>query len=270
MRTSTIWLAEEESRISMEGMINSLTLFYEQKKIVKIEGEEDYEFTLGEIEKDEELFMGRIYKFYKDQTIKSWQTETREILEEKTKGHLILADAYLGILGDKLIVEEKPPHFGHLMISKILSKMSREINAQVQYEFEFPNSKMAIEEIFKQITEERIKLIRFKNISENPSPTNESLKRFENLAKDTKSKEIEFSNSREGINPNSTHIQGGKLLVEESKSNARIETETKQGEPKVYDTSEARNKIREKVQYKGEEDRKFKLKEAFLKLLRKE
>ena len=270
MRTSTVWLAEEESKISLEGMIHSLTVFYNQNRTVRIEGEEDYEFTLGEIENDGKFFVGRIYKYYKDRTIKSWRTDTREILQEKTEGHLILADAYFGTLGNQLIVEEKPPHFGHLMISKILSKMSRKINARVQYEFEFPNSRMAIEEIFRQITEERIKLIRFKNISENPDPTNENLKRFENLVKDTKSKEIEFSNSREGINPNSTHIQGGKLLVEESKSNARIETETKQGEPKVYDTSEARNKIREKVQYKGEEDRKFKLKEAFLKLLRKE
>ena len=270
MRTSTVWLAEEESKISLAGMIHSLTVFYNQNRTVRIEGEEDYEFTLGEIENDGKLFVGRIYKYYKDRTIKSWRTDTREILQEKTEGHLILADAYFGTLGNQLIVEEKPPHFGHIMISRILSKMSKEIEPLIEYKFEFPNSKMAIEEIFKQIAEEKIKLIRFKNISENPDPADENLRKFETLVKDTRSKEIEFSNSREGINPNSAHIQGGKYLVEESKSNARIETETKQGEPKVYDTSEARNKVREKVQYKDEENHKSKLKEAFLKLFKKE
>lgn len=87
------------------------------------------------------------------------------------------------------------------------------------------------------------------------------------MSTDTGSKDIELDSPKEGLNHNSSYIEGGKILAKENKADITIETETKEKIPKTYDTTEARNKVRSKATYKNDNDRPIKLREIFKNLL---
>jgi hypothetical protein len=148
------------------------------------------------------------------------------------------------------------------MIIKIISKIAEQQSNIKGYEFVFINSKLAIEDIFNRALNEKITRIKFKNISENPDPDNQDLRTFETLTKDTNSNNIELDNLKEGINPRSRYVNGGKILAEENKAEVHIETVTSNGQSKVYDTSEARNKVREKIEFKDKSGRIQKIRET--------
>jgi hypothetical protein len=269
MKSSNIWVAKTTDMQGLALISDKLSIFYQKKLSVSIKGEEDYEFTLARVEKHDGMFIGSMFKYKKEQRIQSFYPTTRAVETEKTKGHPLIADAYFCLIDNFIMVEEKPPHFGHVMIIKIIKRMADEIEMIKDFEFEFINSKLEIDNIFKQITMEKIKYIRFKDIKENQRPEKKSLQLFEDLSIGTKSKSIEFGNPREGLNPNASYIEGGKILAQENKANIKIETETGNGEKKVYDTTEARNKIRERIEYKDETERKFKIIDIFKKLFNK-
>ncbi len=267
MGMSTIWLAQEENGNSLSDLIDSIRGFYRRNGEVSVEYEEDYKFGIGELEEQDSYFIGSIVKYYKEPKTTTYLPQTREITEERTHGNPLLSEGYFAISGTKIAVEERVPHLGHVLMVKILKKISEEQGVEADYRFNFVNSPLAIDEIFSQIEQEKIIKIKFKNIKRNPDPEDESLRRFEELTNDTGSKDIEFSNAKEGINGGSTFIKGGKILAEESRVDIHIETET-EGKPKVYDTSQNRNKIREKIEFKDKTDHLNKFKEKILSLFR--
>lgn len=268
MKISTIWIAKEKTNKSLSDFLKYLLEFYNKKIPITINGETEYEFGLRSLEKEDNLYVGLLYKYKRDTSIRTYIPNTRNDSEEKTHGHLILAKAYFCIADKLLMVEEKPPHFGHVMITKILDEMAKKVNSNNEFIFDFLNSESAIDQIFRQIENEKIKTIKFKLIERNPDPDDENLKKFEDLTIDTKSSDVEFSAPKKGLNHKSFYIEGGKILAKESKAEIRIETETEDKSPKTYDTSKARNKQRLKVTYKNDDDRLQKILDSFKNLLK--
>lgn len=264
MGRSTLWLAQEENKRSLDNLVESLADFFGKNGEVSDEYEEGYRYGIGEFTTEEKYTIGTLVKYRKEHKTTTYIRTTREIAEEDTKGYPLIADAYFAISGYMIAVEERVPNIGHVMIGKILSKIAEQQSKIKGYEFTFINSKLAIEDIFKQALSEKITKIKFKNISENPDPENLDLKMFETLAKDTKSKDIELNNPKEGINPKSQYVNGGKILAGENKAEVHIETVTPRGQSKVYDTSEARNKVREKIEFEDKPERVQKIKENLI------
>jgi len=267
MKTSTVWVAEETNGKLLSDFVKYLSDFYNKNISITIKGEEDYEFSLRSFENKDNLHIGLLYKYKRDTSIRTYLPNIRNDTEERTHGHLLLADAYFCIADELLMVEEKPPHFGHVMITRILNEMAKKVNSEALFKFDFLNSEKAIDDIFEEIKEEKIKRIKFKNIRRNFNPTNKSLQKFEDVSTDTGSKDIELDSPKEGLNHNSSYIEGGKILAKENKADITIETETKEKIPKTYDTTEARNKVRSKATYKNDNDRPIKLREIFKNLL---
>lgn len=268
MRISTIWIAKDEEGQSLEDFLQSLKEFYGNKTSITLKDEKEYEFSLRSLVKEDDLYVGLLYKYKRDTSIRTYSPNTRNDGEEKTLGHPLLADSYFCITGKGLMVEEKPPHFGHVMITNILVEMAETVNPKIRYKFSFLNSESAIDDIFKEIKNEKIKSIKFKHIQRNPDPEDENLKKFEDMTVDTKSRSVEFSSPQEGLNPDSSYIEGGKILAKEDKAQFKIETVTEDDTPKTYDTAEGRNKRKLKVPYKDASDRLDKLIAAFKELLR--
>lgn len=270
---STVWIAKERNGKSLTDFLKYLSDFYSKNIPITIKGEEEYEFSLHSLENKDNLHIGLLYKYKRDISIETYILNTRNDAEEKTHEHTILANAYFCIADELLMVEEKPPHFDHVMIARILDAMAEKVNGNSKYDFDFLSSGNAkdrmsvINRIFEQINEEKIKKIKFKDIRRNPDPTDKALKEFEDMATDTGSSDIEFSSPKKGLNHDSSYIEGGKRLAEENKTDIKIETETNDKITKTYDTSEA-NKERLEITYENDDDRPEKLLEAFKELLK--
>lgn len=265
-KSSTIWIAKEMNDKPLSDLLKYLLQFYNKNMPITIKGEEEYEFSLRSLENYDNLHVGLLYKYKKDTSIRTYIPITRNDTKEKTNGHLILGEAYFCIADEFLMVEEKPPHFGHVMATRILDAIAQRVNNENRFKFDFLNSGNAIDDIFEQIKDEKIKKIKFKNIRRNAKPTNKSLIKFEDFTTDTGVKDMELSSPKDGLNHDSSYIEGGKILAKENKANIAIETETDDKSPKTYDTSDARNKVKSKVTYENEDERPGKLREAFKKL----
>jgi hypothetical protein len=144
-----------------------------------------------------------------------------------------------------ILIEQKGNAIGHRQVLNALLELYGKSSPVLDLEFMIDTK--GLEEFIE--TQERITLVRFSNMVLNPDNSDKNIQRFEEIIKDSNSKNAEFSNGGEdGINKDSEIINGGFKLSKMSKLKVKIESELG-GEKQVFNSAKGRNQLKEKVFY---------------------
>lgn len=251
MQESTIWTAVERNDRMLESLFNPLKEVYTSKKVILLNQEEEYQYAIHNFKEktasNVKYVSGQIVKFKKEKEIDSFNIDDDRITQEKTNNPPIIEYSNFIIFTKYIIIEQKGRALGQRQVLNVIEKICEQTIKAEKLDIDFVLDTKAMDEFLN--SQEKIILIRFSNIILNPDNPDRNIQNFEEIVKDSNSKNVEFSNSsNEGINKESSIIKGGLKLAEMQKLKVKIEGERK-GEKQVFNSSKGRNKQKEKVVY---------------------
>jgi hypothetical protein len=257
MQESTIWTAVERNDKKLDSLFDSLENAYSSKQVILLNQEEEYQYAIHEFRensiKNIRYASGQIVKFKKEREVDSFNIDNDSITREQTNNPPIIGYSNFVVFNKNILIEQKGRILGQRQVLNAIVKFCEEKTKAEKLDIDFVTDSKAMDEFIE--TQEKIILIRFSNIILNPDYPNRNVQKFEEIIKDSNSKNTEFSNnSGEGINKESSIVKGGLKLAEMQKLNVKIEGESG-GEKQVFNSSKGRNKQKEKVTYeKGKRD----------------
>jgi hypothetical protein len=257
MQESTIWTAVERNDKKLDSLFDSLENAYSSKQVILLNQEEEYQYAIHEFRensiKNIRYASGQIVKFKKEREVDSFNIDNDSITREQTNNPPIIGYSNFVVFNKNILIEQKGRILGQRQVLNAIVKFCEEKTKAEKLDIDFVTDSKAMDEFIE--TQEKIILVRFSNIILNPDNPNQNVQRFEDIIKDSNSKNTEFSNSSgEGINKESSIVNGGLKLAEMQKLNVKIEGESG-GEKQVFNSSKGRNKQKEKVTYeKGKRD----------------
>jgi hypothetical protein len=251
MQESTIWTAVERNDRILDSLFDPLKNVYVSKKVVFLNAEEEYQYAIHNFKentvKNVKYVSGQIVKFKKEKEIDSFNIDSDSITQEKTNNPPIIGYSNFIIFAKYILIEQKGRVLGQRQVLNVIAKICEETIKAEKLDIDFILDTKAMDEFLN--SQEKIILIRFSNIILNPDNPDRHIQSFEDVIKDSNSKNVEFSNSsNKGINKESSIIKGGLKLAEMQKTKVKIEGE-REGEKQVFNSSKGRNKQKEKVMY---------------------
>lgn len=254
MQESTIWTAVERNDKNLNSLFDSLKNAYESKKTIHLKEEEDYLYAIHEFRenslKNINYVYGQIVKFKTEKEIESFNINDDSITHERTNNPPIIGYSNFVVFNKYILIEQKGKTLGQRQVLNTIIKFCEEKIKAEELDIDFVTDTKVMNEFIQD--QEKIILIRFSNIILNPDNPDRNIQSFEEIPKDSNSKNIELSNSSgDGINKESSIVKGGLKLAEMQKIKIKVEGETS-GEKQVFNSSKGRNKLKEKVPYEKE------------------
>jgi len=252
---STIWIASERNDKNLNSLFDPLKSAYELKRTISLKYEEEYLYAIHKFKesslKSINYVSGQIVKFKSEKEIDSFNINADSIAHEQTKNPPIIGYSNFIVFNKYILIEQKGKVLGQRQVLNAIVKFCEEKIKAEELDIDFVPDTKVMDEFIE--TQEKITLIKFSNIILNPDNPDQNIQSFEEIVKDAKSRNIEFSNSSgSGINKESRIIMGGLKLAKMQKLKIKIEGETF-GEKQVFNSSRGRNKMKEKVRYKKDE-----------------
>ncbi len=257
MQESTIWTSIERNDRKLDSLFDSLENAYSFKRVILLNEEEEYQYAIHEFRnnpfKNIRYVSGQIVKFKREREVDSFNIDNDSITQEQTNNPPIIGYSNFVVFNKNIWIEQKGRILGQRQVLNAILKFCEEKIKIEKLDIDFVTDSKAMDQFIE--TQEKIILIRFSNIILNPDNPDRNIQRFEEIIKDSNSKNTEFSNSSgEGINKESSIVKGGLKLAEMQKLNVKIEGEIG-GEKQEFNSSKGRNKQKEKVKYeKGKRD----------------
>ena len=245
---STLWTAVEVNERPLDELINAISTVQKNKSVY--DEDEEYSYIIQSVNRRKDGIVGTLYKYRKEKTVPSINPSTGQVSTESVHNFPVADYAFFGISLSEMVIEEKRPHLGQRLVLRVIEKLAAKALMQ-KYEMEFKTDIPLVKEFIEGLN--ILEAVRFTRIGINPSPDDEYLKLFEEFEADVKASSIELRNKKRGLNKKSKIISGGIKLANENKAEIHMEGADSNGEPQVLDTSEAKAKVREKIDYKPDE-----------------
>lgn len=256
MQESTIWIAVERNDKKLDLLFDSLKNAYSSRRTIFL-NEEEYQYAIHEFKensiKNIKYGSAQVIKFKKEKEVDSFNLNNDSIIPEKTNNPPVIGYSNFIIFSKNILIEQKGRILGQRQVLNAIMKFYEEEKKPEKFDIDFVADSKVMSDFIA--TEEKITLIRFSNIILNPDNPDQHIQRFEDIVKESNSKNTEYSNtSGDGINRESSIVKGGLKLAEMQKLDVKIEGKSG-GEKQVFNSSKGRNKLKEKVTYeKGKRD----------------
>jgi len=257
MQESSIWTVVERNDKRLDLLFNSLKNTYSSRRTILLNEEEEYQYAIHEFKensfKTTKYVSGQIVKFKNEKEVDAFNLDNDSITREKTNNSPVIGYSNFVIFSKYILIEQKGRILGQRQVLNALMKFYEEEKGLERFDIDFVTDSKVMSEFIEG--QEKITLIRFSNIILNPDNPDKNIQRFEDIVKESNSKNTEFSNTYgNGINRESSIMKGGLKLGEMQKLNIKIEGESG-GEKQVFNSSKGRNKLKEKITYeKGKRD----------------
>lgn len=255
MQESTIWTVVERAEQKLDNLIDTVRSAYSSRTII---GKLDEEFKYaihglkeGKVDSSSYVY-AQLIKYKKELSVESFDLQGDIIQTEKTQNPPVVGYSNFIVFDKYVLIEQKGNTLGQRQVLNALHEFYGKTKPDLDLGFMIDTK--GLDEFIK--SQERITLVRFSNIVLNPDNPDENVQRFEDIIKDSNSKNTEFSNgSGSGINKSSKIIEGGLKLSKMNKLKVKIEAEL-EGEKQVFNSSKGRNQLKEKVSYEaGDRDK---------------
>jgi len=248
MQESTIWTVLERAEQKLDGLMDTVRSSYSSRAIIG-EKDEEFKYAIHGLKEGKEVGVPYVYaqliKYKKERSVESFDLQGDRIETEKTRNPPVVGYSNFIVFHKYVLIEQKGITLGQRQVLNTLLEFYGKDKPKLDLDFMIDTK--GLDEFVK--SQERITLVRFSKIVLNPDNTDENIQRFEDIIKDSNSKNTEFSNgSGSGINKNSKIIKGGLKLSKMNKLKVKVEAET-DGEKQVFNSSKGRNQLKEKASY---------------------
>lgn len=240
MQSSSIWVAEEVTKKSLKPLGTAIESAFKNKARKKEEQEEEYEYMLNEVRVEDGYTIGKLLKFKKDKEIDSVDIQSNEVKVEKTQNNPLVGYSNFMITDTAIFIEQKGKMLGQRQALKTLMKYGSGLSIDVRF--------ILLEEAVADFIEEseKIKVIRFSKIVENPDNPDKNIQAFEDVTISTNAAGVEFTGKKDGgVNSDSKIVKGGLTLVNKNRAKVKIIN----SEGKSFNSDKGRNKVKETVSY---------------------
>ena len=252
MQESTIWTVTERTDQKIDSLREVIKKAHETRLTKE---DEDYQYAIHNFKegtiKNTGYSYAQLVKYKKEPSIESFDLANDKIDTENTRNPPIVGYSNFVVFDKYLLIEQKGNTLGQRQVLNAILEFYAETAPEIDLGFMLDTK--ILEDFIE--TQEKITLIRFSNIILNPNNPDENVQKFEDIIRDSNSKNTEFSNSAgDGINKNSKIMNGGFTLLKLNKLNVKIESET-EGSKQIFNSAKGRNKLKEKISYeRGERD----------------
>ena len=249
MQESTIWTVVERTGQKLDRMIAAIRSAYSLRTIIELD--EELKYAIHGLKEDRANGCSYVYaqliKYKKERSVESFDIRGDIIQTEKTQNPPIVGYSNFCIFDKYILIEQKGNTIGQRQVLNALLEFYGRKEPILDLGFMIDTKGM--DEFIK--SQEKITLVRFSNIVLNPDNPDENIQTFEDVIRDTTSKNAEYSNpSDSGISKSSKIIEGGRKLAEMNKLKVKIEGYV-EGEKQVFNSSKGRNQLKEKISYEA-------------------
>lgn len=250
MQESTVWTVVERAEQKLEKLIDTVRSAYGSRAIIGKEDEE-FKYAIHGLKEGKEAGSPYVYaqliKYKRERSVESFDLQGDKIQTEKTQNPPVVGYSNFIVFDKYILIEQKGNTLGQRQVLNALLEFYEKNEPSLDLGFMIDTK--GLDEFIK--SQERITLVRFSNIVLNPDNPDENIQRFEDIIRDSNSKNTEFSNGGgSGINKSSKIIEGGLRLSKMNKLKVKIEAEL-EGEKQVFNSSKGRNQLKEKVSYEA-------------------
>lgn len=252
MQESTIWTVVERRDKKLDKLIEAVKLSYGTRTIIGNE-EEEFKYAIhglrdGRLAESYYVY-AQLVKYKKERFVESFDLQDDKIQNERTKNPPIVGYSNFIVFDKYILIEQKGNALGQRQVLNALLNFYGK--NEPYFDLSFMIDTKGLEEFIN--SQERITLVRFSNITLNPDNPDENIQKFEDIIRDSNSKNAEFSNGGiYGIDKSSKIIEGGFKLSKLNKLKVKIVAEL-EGEKQVFNSSKGRNQLKEKVSYEANE-----------------